>query len=278
MNGRFAAAMARRELRASRRRFALYGSCMALGIAALVGLHGLRTTVSDAVDAQSRRLMGADLRLASRAPLEASIEVVVSQLTKLEGSDAARITRFGSMALATRSGRTRLVDVQAVAAGFPFYGTVRTEPPGLWAQLQDADHVALVDSSLLVQLDARVGDALTLGEARFRVAGAITRAPGSFGVRTQVAPRVFIARRYVAETALVRPGSLVDHLVFLRAAEEPLRRWLEAHRETLAGARVRVQTVAGYQKELTSTFGVLTRYLGLVGASSRCNPSTSSGD
>ncbi len=265
MNGRFAVAMARRELRASRRRFALYGSCMALGIAALVGLHGLRATVSDAVDAQSRRLMGADLRLASRAPLDASLEAVVSQLSDLEGSAAARVTRFGSMALATRSGRTRLVDVQAVAAGFPFYGTVRTEPPGLWAQLQDADHVALVDGSLLVQLDARVGDALTLGEARFRVAGAITRAPGSFGVRTQVAPRVFIARRYVAETALVRPGSLVDHLVYLRAAEEPLRRWLGTHRKTLAGARVRVQTVAGYQKELTGTFGVLTRYLGLVG-------------
>jgi hypothetical protein len=257
--------MARRELRASRRRFALYGSCMALGIAALVGLHGLRATVRDAVDAQSRQLLGADLRLASRAPLDASLEARVSRLTDLEGSAAARITRFGSMALATRSGRTRLVDVQAVADGYPFYGAVRTEPPGLWAQLQGADHAALVDRSLLVQLDARVGDALTLGEARFRVAGTITRAPGSFGVRTQVAPRVFIARRYVAETRLVRPGSLVDHLVYLRAAEEPLRRWLGAHGTTLAGARVRVQTVASYQKELTRSFGVLTRYLGLVG-------------
>lgn len=265
MNRRFVVAMARRELRASRRRFALYGSCMALGIAALVGLHGLRATVRGAVDAQSRQLLGADLRLASRAPLDASLEALVARLTDVEGYAAARITRFRSMALATRSGRTRLVDVQAVAGSYPFYGTVRTEPPGLWAQLQDADHAALVDRSLLVQLDARFGDTLTLGEARFRVAGAITRAPGSFGVRTQVAPRVFIARRYVKETRLVRPGSLVDHLVYLRAAEEPLGHWLGAHRTTLAAARVRVQTVAGYQKELTRTFGVLTRYLGLVG-------------
>ena len=44
MNGRFVVAMVRRETRASRRRFALYGGCMALGIAALVGLHGLRAT------------------------------------------------------------------------------------------------------------------------------------------------------------------------------------------------------------------------------------------
>ena len=45
MNLRFAANMARRELRASRRRLLLYASCMALGIAALVGLHGVRATV-----------------------------------------------------------------------------------------------------------------------------------------------------------------------------------------------------------------------------------------
>ena len=238
---------------------------MALGIAALVGLNGLRATVGDAVEAQARRLLGADLRLASRAPLDAATESIVAALTKLEGSAEARVTRFGSMALATRSERTRLVDVQAVSGGFPVYGNVRTEPPGLWAELQTADRAALVDRSLLIQLDARVGDALALGRARFRITGAIARAPGTYGLRTEVAPRVYIARRYVEETQLVQSGSLVDHLVYLRAAEAPLRRWLDAHRKAVESARVRVQTVAGYQEDLTESFGALTRYLGLVG-------------
>ena len=68
MNWRFIFAMARRELRAARRRFFLYGGCMAIGIAVVVGLHALRETVREAVDLQSRAMLGADLRLVSRGP------------------------------------------------------------------------------------------------------------------------------------------------------------------------------------------------------------------
>ena len=69
MNTRFAIAMARRETRTSARRLALYGSCMALGIAALVGLDGLRASVTDALGEQAQRLLGAaKVRRAFRDP------------------------------------------------------------------------------------------------------------------------------------------------------------------------------------------------------------------
>ena len=123
---------------------------MALGIAALVGLHGMRETVRQAVAAQSQRLLGADLRLASRAPLTPELEERVAELEREADAPAAHITRFGSMALAPASGRTRLVDVQALEGGFPFYGGVRTEPAGRWHELERSDPVALVDRSLLV--------------------------------------------------------------------------------------------------------------------------------
>jgi predicted lysophospholipase L1 biosynthesis ABC-type transport system permease subunit len=69
VNWRFVIAMARRELRSARRRFAMYGACMAIGIAVVVGLHALRATVRHAVDMQSQEMLGADLRISSRAPL-----------------------------------------------------------------------------------------------------------------------------------------------------------------------------------------------------------------
>ncbi len=265
MNGRFALAMARREMRASRRRFALYGSCMALGIAALVGLHGVRETVRDAVDAQARRLLGGDLRLESRSGFSTESEALVALLTGGRPDAEGRITRFGSMALVPRSGRTRLVDVQAVDGGFPLHGEVVTSPTGLWPTLQSRPDHALVDPSLLIQLDARVGDALTLGEARFEIVGTVLRAPGTFGLRTQVAPRVFIPRGSVEATGLLQQGSLVDHLLYLKADAARLRRWLEEHRASLEAERVRIQTVSGYQQGLNQSFGALTRYLGLVG-------------
>jgi putative ABC transport system permease protein len=63
----------------------------------------------------------------------------------------------------------------------------------------------------------------------------------------------------------VQAGSLVDHLLYVRADEARLRPWPERQRETLVAARVRLQTVAGYEESLSRSFGTLSRYLGLVG-------------
>jgi putative ABC transport system permease protein len=264
LNARFALAMARREARASRRRFALYGGCMALGIAALVGLQGLRASVTGAVAAQSQRLLGADLRLESREPFAPEIEALAAALGEASGAPPAQVTRFGSMLLAP-SGRSRLVDVHGVEGGFPFYGEVATSPEGLWGELARDAPVALLDPGLLLQLDAAVGDTLTLGRARFRVAGVVLRAPGGLGLRARLAPRVFIPRARVEQTGLIQPGSLREHLLYLRAPAERLRPWLDAHRAGLRAARVRVETPEEHAEDLSRGFGTLTRYLGLVG-------------
>ena len=78
MNRRFVLAVARREARASARRFLLYGGCMTLGIAALVGLHGVRASVGRAIDEQSLQLLGADLMLSSRTPLDEETKALVA--------------------------------------------------------------------------------------------------------------------------------------------------------------------------------------------------------
>lgn len=265
MNTRFAWAMARRELRSSRRRLMLYGSCMALGIAALVGLHGVRSTVTRAVDRQAQQLLGADLHLSSRAPLPEGVAQRVAELERSIGRSAAYVTQFGSMALAPRSGLTRLVDIRGVGSGFPFYGRIETEPAGLWERFRDESDAALVDASLLLQLDVAVGDRLAVGDSDFRIAGTIGRAPGTVGLRTQIAPRVFIARSAVAATGLIQTGSLVDYHVYLAGGRAELVPWIELNRDELEAQRVRFQTVRGYQADMGRSFATLTRYLALVG-------------
>lgn len=265
MNWHFVWAMARREARAARRRFALYGSCMAIGIAVVVGLHSLRATVSHTVNARSQALLGADLRLSSRGEFDDKIEARLSELVGGDPEAISRTTRFGSMALVERSGLTRLVDVHAVEGDFPYYGAVVTHPPGRWERLQAADFEVLVDPSLLIQLDARVGDTLVLGEARFQITAEVRRAPGSIGLQSRIAPRVFIARRALAATGLIQIGSLVEYLRDLRVPQPRLERWLDANRAALESARIRLQTVASYQADTSRSFGALTRYLGLVG-------------
>ncbi len=239
---------------------------MALGVAALVGLHGLRATTGHAIDAQAAKLLGADLRLSRRAPLTDDVRDRLGALLAETGGEAVEQTHFGSMALAPATGRSRLVDVQAAGAAYPLRGAVATEPVGAWAAVHATDLPrAVVDPSLLLQLGIAVGDGLTIGATRFEVVGTVAKAPGSFGMQTQIAPRVLIARRAVEATELVRPGSLVEYLLFVRAPDPAIVAWIETNRSMLENAHVRVQTAAGQQEDLARGVGMMTRFLGLVG-------------
>lgn len=265
MKPRFVVAMIRRELRSAGRRFGFYGSCMAIGIAVVVGLHSLREAVDDAVDLRSKELLGADLRLESRDPLSAEVAAALESLSRSASVQSTELTRLGSMALAERSGRSRLVDLLAIDGVYPLYGDVWTEPAHRWQEFGKQPGQVFVDSTLLVQLDLEVSDRLRIGGESFEIAAAIKKAPGSFGLQAEMAPRVFLLKSDLDRTGLVQKGSLVSYLRYLKLPDGIVDPWIDEHGTTLENARVRVQTVSGYQEDMSEAFGNLTRYLGLVG-------------
>jgi putative ABC transport system permease protein len=67
---RFILQMAWRDSRASRRRLLLFSLSIALGVAALVALGSLATILAEAVQIQTKSLLGADLIVTSRAPFD----------------------------------------------------------------------------------------------------------------------------------------------------------------------------------------------------------------
>ncbi|MBI3982859.1 MAG: FtsX-like permease family protein [Gemmatimonadetes bacterium] len=260
----FALAMARREARASRRRLALYMSSITLGVAALVAINSFRENVTAGINAEARNLLGADIELSSRQPFDSMITGILDSV-QTEGVALSRVTSFASMALATRSGGSRLVEVRAVEGAFPYYGTIDTDPPGLWPELQQR-RVALVDPALLVQVGAAVGDTLGIGETTFPIAGVVTRTPGEIALRTAIGPRVFIPGRYLDETQLLRFGSRARYLAFLRIqSDAAVQRFLNRNIQTLRDRQVGFDTVSERQDELADSMDMLARFLGLVG-------------
>jgi putative ABC transport system permease protein len=260
----FALRMAWRESRGARRRLALTVLAVSLGGAALVAINSFSANVTASVRAQARTILGADLELRSRRPFPDSIAAVLDSVAAT-GVPVARVTSFGSMILAPRTGRTRLFEVRAVRGGFPFYGAVETDPPGLWPAL-DTARAALVDPALLVQLDARIGDTLAVGDARFVVLGVVTGAPGDVGIETAVAPRLFLPARYLAETNLLRFGSRARYRAYLRWPDDAaVQRFLNGHHALFERHRIGSDTVAEEEEDLTDALGQLARYLGLVG-------------
>ncbi len=260
----FTLAMARREGRGSRRRLALYMSSITLGVAALVAINSFRKNVAAAISAQAREVLGADLELSSRRPFDSIIQGVLDSASR-SGVAVSRVTSFASMALAVRSGHTRLVEIRATDGGYPYYGAIETEPPGAWAGLARGRH-ALVDPALLIQLGAAVGDTLAVGEARFAIVGAVTKYPGDIALRTAIGPRVYIPAAYLDETQLLRTGSMARYLAYLKLQPPAaVQKFLNRNNQSFRRHNVGYDTVAEREAELTNSLDILARFLGLVG-------------
>ena len=258
------AGLAWRESRTARRRLLLYMSSIALGVAALVAIDSFAGNVTRSIRTQSRALLGGDLAFSARTGFPPPIDSLLDSLNA-HGTPVARVTTFASMASVPRTERTRLAQVRSVTDGYPFYGDIVTRPAGQWARLHAGRH-ALVDPSLLLSLDAQVGDTLTLGYGRFVILGALESVPGDPGIAAAIGPRVFISARYVGETQLLGFGSRAEYEAVARVPEGITpERFIEPLRPRFQQARVRVRTVAENELNLTDAIGELSDFLGIVG-------------
>ena len=257
--------LAWRESRTARRRLLLYMSSISLGVAALVAIDSFAANVTASVREQSRALLGGDVAFGARGGNFTPRADSLLDSIRTSGVRLARMTTFASMGLVERSGGTRLVQVRAVTPDYPFYGTVTTSPPGRWAELHGGQH-ALVDQSLLVSLDARVGDTLSLGYAKFAIIGALVSVPGDPGISATIGPRVFIPAEHLEATKLLGFGSRADYDAFAKLPEnvDPAV-WLAPLRPKLEKARVRARTVVENEVNLTESIDQMSDFLGVVG-------------
>lgn len=264
MNLFFTFRMAARESRSSRRRIGLYMGAITLGVTALVAINSFRANVSSAISRESRNLLGADLELRTRVPFGDSTMALLDSAA-VAGTPVSYLTSFASMALAPRSGLTRLVEVRAVSGDFPYYGAIETEPADRWRRLQAARR-ALVDQAVLIQLAVAVGDTLRIGDGWFVIDGVLTRVPGEVALRAAMGPRVYIPGAYLEETGLLQYGSRARYAAYLRISDnDELQSFINRHNEFFESQRIGYDTASEREAELAESLDMLARYLGLVG-------------
>lgn len=259
-------AIAWRESRTARRRLLLYMSSISLGVSALVAIDSFTENVSTSVQEQSRALLGGDVSLSSRAQYSKTVTGLLDSLERT-GTGVSRVTTFASMGVIMRSGSTRLVQVRAVSGKYPFYGEIVTDPASAWSGLH-AGRRAIVDPSILVSLDAHVGDTLLLGTARFLIAGTLRVVPGDLGITAAIGPRVYIPDAYLQETGLLVFGSRAEYeaLIKMPPGLTPARfagRFNPVFSKE--NPRVRLRTVAENENNLTRSIDQLGNFLGIVG-------------
>ncbi len=263
----FVARLAWREARAARRRLTLLTASVMAGVAALVAVNSFTDNLTASVAAQAQALLGADLSLQSRQPLDsiAPAQALVDSLVRTGGAGVRVATNASLVAMAYRpdKGGAKLVQLRAVGPDWPYYGAITTEPADVWTRLQDGD--AIVDPSLLAALGASLGDTLALGDGRFPIVASVVSVPGDIGLQLAFGPRVYIATSRLAGTHLLSFGSQVQYDTYISIpatmrAQEIARRYGPA----LGRKGVSLHTIADDRDTLTRRLINLGNFLGLV--------------
>lgn len=196
--------MAWRDSRRNRSRLFLFISSIVLGIAALVAIFSLGDNVRSDIDSQAKTLVGADLVIESNKRVSSRIRPLLDSL----GDERSVERTFASMIYFTKNDGTRLVQVRALEGDYPYYGSIETTPVRASRAFRN-NREALVDKTLMLQYNAKVGDSIMIGDVTFAIAGVITKAPGRTGISTTVAPPVYIPLKYLDSTGLIQKGSRI---------------------------------------------------------------------
>jgi putative ABC transport system permease protein len=273
--------MAWRETRGAWRHFLYFFVCIAVGVGALVAVSLFASHVNRAVTREARGLLGGDIEIRSSHPLSADGERVLATLNE-RGLVTTHISEL--VAMAARHGNgvpiqgrrlTQIVELKAVDARYPLYGTLVVDPPQPLYRLLHPEAEAcgaapclgaVVQESLLIRMGLVPGDRLKIGQAIFLVTGIVRMEPDRMANAFSLGPRVIVSREGLQAAELIKPGSRVRERRLLKLPEgTPLERMQSDVKERLAADSVRVSGYRDAQPQLKRFLDQLARYLGLIG-------------
>lgn len=258
-----------RESRGTRARLAFFVACLSVGVAAVVAVAGLSSSLDDGIRVEARQLLAADLAIVGNRPLPAGFDPTAGtasvEQTRIE--EAPTVVAAPPRA-AGRPGPSQLVELKAVTGAYPFYGTLVLKPARPLAELLAPD-TTVVASDLLARLHLRLGDDLRIGGLDFRIAGVVLSEPDRVGVSFTVGPRVFISGAGLARTPLMGRGSRISHRLLLKFPPGTPGTRIQAVAERLKQtipdpAFYRVETYRDAQPALRENLARVERFLGLV--------------
>jgi len=247
-----------RDWRAGELRFLLIALVIAVGALSSVGFFVDR--VSNSLQRDANRLLGADLVINSDEVLPASIQLNQAQLQQ------AHTTSFVSMALSRDEALSKLVSVKAVSANYPLRGEL-TLDSGIAHHVIPGTGTVWVDRAILAALQVQVGGQIRLGEKTFTITHLITDEPDRGASFLNMAPRVMLAEADLAATNLIIPGSRISYRLLLagdlqqiRSTQNSLQKLIDSHQ--LRG--VGIESFESGRPEMSTTLNRAKQFLSLV--------------
>tara|TARA_R110000868_G_scaffold304437_7_gene565062 strand:- start:41469 stop:44003 length:2535 start_codon:yes stop_codon:yes gene_type:complete len=253
--------MAWRDSRSNRRKLFLYMAAIIVGVAAQVAITSFRVNLNSSINDQAKELLGADLEVERNAEFQPELQAYLDSVS----AEHSKMLSFTSMALFPETGTTRLSQISAMDGGFPYYGSIETEPTTAVDTYLE-EYGALVDKTILNQLELVPGDSIKVGLITYKISGAIIEVPGQSMASTFFGPRVIIPLDGVENTGLLERGSRLEHKTYLKypAGTDPkvVEERLDKMNDILD---FRFDDVAERQEEVGEAISQLSNFLNLIG-------------
>jgi predicted lysophospholipase L1 biosynthesis ABC-type transport system permease subunit len=251
--------MLKRDFRAGELR--LLGLALLIAVASLTSVSFFTDRLSRALTREAHQLLGGDLLLLADHPWDASYRAEAGRLgLRVTGS-------VGFPSMTTLNGASQLADIKAVEPGYPLRGSLRTAP-GL--NLPDAETnqtpgrgTVWLDERLMAALEAKVGDVVQLGNARFAVSAVLTLEPDRGVNFFNIAPRLMMHAGDLPATQLIQVGSRVTwrlHLAGEAKAVAAYRKWAEDR----LGRGERVESLDNARPEVRGALDRAEKFLRLA--------------
>ncbi len=253
--------MAWRDSRQNRSRLLLFMSSIIAGIAALVAIYSLSDNLKKDIDLQAASLLGADMQVSANKPVSKQLQ---SKLDSL-GTSRSHEQSFASMVYFPAGGGTRLVFVRAIEGEFPYYGSIESTPVAAATNFRRKQG-ALVDRTLMLQFNAKVGDSVKIGNSSFVIEGTLLKAPGQTGIASSVAPVIFIPLQYLQQTGLLQKGSRISFKYYFKFKNTArVHASLTAIKPLLDNEGLDYETVESQKESSLRSFSDISSFLSIVG-------------
>ena len=180
-----------KELKSHPRFTLLFIINASIGLCGFVALDIFKYSLDATLKQHSKSILGADLALSARRPINQKERNIVLQETSSPILES-KVVQMYSM-ISNKNKHTKLVHVKAIQETYPFYGRLvfRKLPPKQQILNQHFHHKPLVwiYPDLLSGLQLKIGDSIHIGNTLFQISGIVEKDPSN-NLSTDMAPRV----------------------------------------------------------------------------------------
>jgi putative ABC transport system permease protein len=266
---RFVLRMAARETRSSWRRLLFFFICIAVGVAAIVALRSVIQNVREVFSREAKSLIAADVLISTnREWTPKALEIIDRRLAEAGATARTEVLETPTMARPADASKSvaRMVELRAVQAAFPIYGSVVLAGGQPYSHALLAGHGILVRPELLTTLGLKVGEQMVIGQAEFTIRGVISKEPGRGAGGFSLGPRVLIDYADMPSTKLLGFGSRAGRLLLVRVPDEDkAQNVVRDLRQELRAEFANARSFRATDDQVGRDFDRAENYLSLVG-------------